>query len=667
MVIGSAGGISNSPSEAAATTPIAGTIPTRIPATGLTPAPTRTAAAQNNPCPAYDPNQPARDVIVEYKTGSSSALRAASAALPGAPPNTRLSPAAPDQIASEIARLQADPDVLCVTANYRRQILSIGAPIPHQKGRTSTDTQGGGGGPTPTPTAVPTFAPVPPDEYWQAAQKVNADQAQAAGIRGNARTVVGILDTGADYTHPQLAPRLLPGQNLAYPWDPTNAQEDHYHGTHVSGIFLSMCPDCMIMPFKVLDNNGYGYDYDISRAMRIAADFQVTDESMSLGGTAASPTMCAAAKYAIDRGVQIYAAAGNYGMDTPLYPAACPGVQAVSALYFSDEPVSWSNHGRTEGEIAFSAPGVSITSTCPLTWSTDGYCSLSGTSMATPVLSGSAALCSSTGFSATVCRDKLKGAADDVLQPLYGKRVNNGPIHGTKSRPTAVGLEGPTLVSAVGVTAPFSLKAQHADFVVLYFQTGSSFSGQTISKCQGSSDPDLWCANIVLKPNKTDFRRTDYGWAESYNSLGYIQTSLVYVEIQAQNEPSQVPTPGPTATPTPAPVGTPAAAPVWQGVQTVMHVEYDPTIGRNVVYYKLGPLDHALTGPVPTGYIAQYWDPNSSAALRSAKSVKTAKAGEIITASEATFWPVTQPQVSGFQVRLPRIWRDREGATTGPR
>jgi subtilisin family serine protease len=105
--------------------------------------------------------------------------------------------------------------------------------------------------------------------------------------------------------------------------------------------------------------------------------------NMSLGGPDADFS-AKAIEFAQSRGVVVIAAAGNEGVNTPMYPAALPGVVSVAALDSDGSLASYSNYGDT---VDIGAPGTNILSTLP-----GGYTDLSGTSMAAPHVAGVAAL-----------------------------------------------------------------------------------------------------------------------------------------------------------------------------------------------------------------------------------------------------------------------------------
>ncbi len=235
---------------------------------------------------------------------------------------------------------------------------------------------------------------VPNDPEYYRQWHLPAISADAAWdvTQGSASTVIAVIDTGVDYTHPDLAPNMVQGYNFVA--NNTNPYDDNGHGSHVSGIAAAAGNNgygvagvdwnAKVMPLKVLDAQGSGYDSDVARAIRYAADNGADVISMSLGGGGYSQTLQDAINYAYDKGVVIVAAAGNDGTNLISYPAAMDNVISVAALDSSDNLASFSNYGQG---LDISAPGVAIYSTVP-----GGFATYSGTSMATPVVSGAAAL-----------------------------------------------------------------------------------------------------------------------------------------------------------------------------------------------------------------------------------------------------------------------------------
>lgn len=203
-----------------------------------------------------------------------------------------------------------------------------------------------------------------------------------------------IIDTGVDYTHPDLAANYKGGYD--YVNDDTDPMDDAGHGTHVAGTVaaidneigvLGTAPDIDIYALKALDSTGSGSYSDIISAVQWAADNDMDIASMSLGGSFNSVWLRKACDNAYKDGVVLVAAAGNdYGGQVS-YPAAYSSVIAVSAIDENDIIASFSNVGP---QVELTAPGVKINSTTL----GGGYSgnTWDGTSMATPHVTGTIAL-----------------------------------------------------------------------------------------------------------------------------------------------------------------------------------------------------------------------------------------------------------------------------------
>lgn len=210
--------------------------------------------------------------------------------------------------------------------------------------------------------------------------------------------VVAVLDTGVQLDHPALAPHLVAGydfvDNDTVPADEGNGLDDDAdglvdeatgHGTHVAGIVLLVAPQSQIMPLRVLNSDGVGSAFQVAQAMIHATDHGAQVLNLSLGTPLHSDVLLEGVNYARSAGVMVVAAAGNLNSTEPQYPAADEGVIAVAALDEERLKTSFSNYGSW---VDLAAPGESIYSTYPI----DGYGWWSGTSMATPFVSGQIAL-----------------------------------------------------------------------------------------------------------------------------------------------------------------------------------------------------------------------------------------------------------------------------------
>jgi subtilisin family serine protease len=201
--------------------------------------------------------------------------------------------------------------------------------------------------------------------------------------------------------------------------------DDHGHGTHVAGIIaardngfgvIGVAPEAALYAVKVLDANGSGSFSAVASGIVWAVKNGMHVINMSLGGSSYSQALADAVKAAADAGVLVVSAAGNSGCcDTVLYPAKLPESMAIAAVDANDQRASFSSTGM---EVDVAAPGVAILSTVPTgsckLCDPSGYRTLSGTSMATPHVSGTGALLMSRGLTAAQARTQIDGTTKDL-------------------------------------------------------------------------------------------------------------------------------------------------------------------------------------------------------------------------------------------------------------
>lgn len=283
---------------------------------------------------------------------------------------------------------------------------------------------------------------------------------------GSNKVVVAVLDSGVDYTHQDLVsniwfrPANIPqytddelgtindehgfnsADNTADPMD------DNGHGTHCAGIIgaegnndegiAGINWNVQIMPLKFLGRGGFGSTKDAIEAINYAVDrkqkgVNVAVISASWGSTQYSKALEDAIRAAGEAGILFVAAAGNDGSNNdkrPHYPSNydLPNVISVAAMDRSDQLASFSNFGVKTVHIA--APGKDILST----WLNDQYREASGTSMATPYVSGTAALvlAANPDLSVAKLRERLLKSVDK-LDVLNGKVESGGRLNAAKA------------------------------------------------------------------------------------------------------------------------------------------------------------------------------------------------------------------------------------------
>jgi hypothetical protein len=270
---------------------------------------------------------------------------------------------------------------------------------------------------------------------------------------------VAVIDSGIDYTHPDLAANMYtnPGEipdngvdddrngfvDDVRGWDfrdnDNDPMDNRGHGTHVAGTIgavgnngigvTGVAWEVTLVPLRFIGRDGLGTSAGAIEAIDYAIGAGVDIINASWGTPLFSQPLLESITEASDAGILFVTSAGNAGIDAdviPHYPSGfdVPAIVAVAATDHNDSLASFSNYGALTVDLA--APGVSTLSTFPF----DDYGRLSGTSMASPHVAGTAALVLAVapGLDALSLKDNLL-ASVDAIPDLAGRLVSGGRLN----------------------------------------------------------------------------------------------------------------------------------------------------------------------------------------------------------------------------------------------
>ncbi|MDW7675196.1 MAG: S8 family serine peptidase [Bacillota bacterium] len=269
-------------------------------------------------------------------------------------------------------------------------------------------------------------------EQW-ALEKINMPGGWSI-TSGNDEIIVAVIDSGVDLDNEEFSGRLVEGYN--YYDNNAIPQDDSVegHGTFVTSIIAANANNQIgmagvmwqgkIMPLKVLNSQGHGYDSDIAAAILDAADKGARIINISLGGPEPSNTLLEAINYAHSKGVVIVAASGNASLDSVYYPAAYPNVIAVGAVTQYDLVAGYSNYGP---QLNIVAPGTDVHG---LAVGTQEVITGSGTSYAAPYVTGVVALLLALhpGLTPEQVQVMIEGSALDIGDAGWDLYTGNGRL-----------------------------------------------------------------------------------------------------------------------------------------------------------------------------------------------------------------------------------------------
>ncbi|WP_319579421.1 S8 family peptidase [uncultured Methanospirillum sp.] len=460
---------------------------------------------------------------------------------------------------------------------------------------------------------------------------------------GSPGVVVAVVDTGVDYSHPDLAsniwtnPGEIPGNGIdddgngyiddTKGWNfidkNNNPMDDNGHGTHCAGTIAAVGNNgigiagvtwkCKIMPLKFLNSQGNGYISDAISAILYANQKGVPIISLSWGGLESQSL-----RDAIDASsAVVVCAAGNTGANAdsnPIYPAAytSSNVISVAATDYHDKLASFSNYGIQSVDLA--APGVSIYSTAP----SGGYKFMNGTSMATPYVSGVAALIKSQNPSMTAAQIKSRILSNcDILSSLSGKVATGGRLNAAK----ALGISNPTPTSTPTpyptptiTRTPTQTQTPYPTPTVTRTptQTPTPYPTPTITRTPTQTQTPYPTPTVTRTPTQTP---TPYPTPTITRTP--TQTQTPYPTPTVTRTPTQTPTPYPTPTITSAPTYTQTPYPTNQpsnncGIyktdtktgflrqgQAMVLGYYIPAEGRSRIEWKMSSFGSPNTGKGP--------------------------------------------------------------------
>jgi flagellar hook assembly protein FlgD len=373
-----------------------------------------------------------------------------------------------------------------------------------------------------------TFAPKDPgySKQWHL-KKIQASKAWDI-TKGSSQITVAVVDGGVQTNHPDLAGKIVSPYNAVTGGRYVPSDE---HGTHVAGIIaasinkkgvVGVAPNVKIMPVNVFDGDSASA-FDVANGIMYAADHNANIINLSLGTYHYSWILDYAVQYAASKGVIVIAAAGNDDTSQEVYPAALDNVIGVSATDRNDRITDFSNFGYY---VDFSAPGKDIYSIFPK----NSYQSLNGTSMATPIVSGVAALILSKNplLTPAEVENILKKSAFDLYSKGWDYFYGYGRVDAYNALKNT-----PSPLSDISAASMFTMKGNNKSRISFTVHKGSKVTVY-IKDAKGK------VVKYLIKDKKWNSRNVSVSWDGKQDNGAFVGDGTYIIVVKLSNEKESV-------------------------------------------------------------------------------------------------------------------------------
>lgn len=384
---------------------------------------------------------------------------------------------------------------------------------------------------------------IPNDSYYSFQWNLPKISMPAAWdlVTNSSNVTVAVIDSGVDYTHPDLPTNITKGPD--YINSDADPMDDNGHGTFVASLIGAATNNgqgiagvgwtAKLMAIKVLDSTGTGPLSAINQGIMYAADNGAKVINLSLGGPGTcgqTTTLQSAINYAYTKGVTVIVAAGNANVDAANYsPASCNNVIDVAASTNVDSRASYSNYGAVVDLAAPGGDGSGDTQEIIGLGPDNQYLIGSGTSFSAPQVSAVVALmlARNSGLTPDIIEAQLKSSGDAISTDQYiGKRLNAFKALGAPTptpSPTLAPTPTPTPVVYTTPPAALGLAISPNRAVDMYIQNGTTLKAFSLTST-GANGFQFYGYPTTLGPG--------LNWMPSSGGIGSFATNI---SIQAFN------------------------------------------------------------------------------------------------------------------------------------